>query len=116
MARLLLVDDDAIGLGLRRQILERAGHLVSSATQADQARSLFSDLQPEIIILDLRLPEAAAGLALIREFRKEAPAARIIVLSGWTPDLDGRPEAAMVDEILAKPVRSARLLRVVAES
>jgi DNA-binding response OmpR family regulator len=113
MARLLLVDDDT-GLELRKLILEREGHQVSTAADVEAARSLFFDTRPDTVVLDLRLPETADGLALIREFRGAAPGLRIIVLSGWTPDLDGQPEARMVDELLSKPVRSARLVNAVA--
>jgi DNA-binding response OmpR family regulator len=114
MARLLLVDDDIAGLELRQLILEREGHQVSAAADVVSARSLFSETSPDSVVLDLRLPETDDGLALIREFRAAAPGLRIIVLSGWTPDLDGKPEARMVDELLAKPVRSARLVSAVA--
>lgn len=114
MARLLLVDDDTAGLELRQLILEREGHQVSAAGDVAAARSLFLDTRPDSVVLDLRLPETEDGLALIREFRAAAPGLRIIVLSGWTPDLEGKPEARMVDELLAKPVRSAHLVSVVA--
>ena len=114
MARLLLVDDDTPGLEFRKLILEREGHQVSAAPDVAAARSLFSETKPDSVVLDLRLPETKDGLALIREFRAAAPGLRIIVLSGWTPDLDGTPEARMVDELLAKPVRSARLSSAVA--
>jgi CheY-like chemotaxis protein len=109
MSRLLLVDDDSAGLALRKLILERAGHQVSCASDTDRARVLFS----ETVVLDLRLPACADGLALIREFRAAAPSIRIIVLSGWTPDLEGKPEEKMVDQVLAKPVASAYLVSVV---
>lgn len=114
MARLLLVDDDTASLELRKLILEREGHQVSAAADVAAARSLFFDTPPDTVVLDLRLPETEDGLALVREFRAASPGLRIIVLSGWTPDLDGKPEARMVDELLSKPVRTARLVSVVA--
>lgn len=114
MARLLLVDDDTAGLELRKLILEREGHQVSAAADVVAARASFSETRPDSVVLDLRLPETDDGLALIREFRAAAPAVRIVVLSGWTPDLEGKPEAQMVDQLLAKPVRSARLVSAVA--
>jgi DNA-binding response OmpR family regulator len=114
MARLLLVDDDTVGLGLRKLILEREGHRVSTAADVTAARSLFFDTRPDTVVLDLRLPESEDGLALVREFRAASSDVRIVVLSGWTPDLDGKPEAGMVDELLSKPVRSARLVSAVA--
>ena len=59
----------------------------------------------------IRTPED--GLALVREFRQTAPGVRIVVLAGWGADLEGRPEQALVDEVLAKPVRSERLMGAV---
>jgi CheY-like chemotaxis protein len=109
MARVLVVDDDPAGIEIRRLILERRGHQVATATDAEHARSAFGEVAPETVVLDLRLPELADGLALIREFRAAAPALRIVVLSG-AADLEGREEAALVDEVLTKPVRSERLL------
>ena len=112
MARVLLVDDDRAALDLRQLILEREGHQVSAASDAAHARALFAQTEPEIAILDLRLPEAADGLALIRDLRAAAPGVRIIVLSGWPLDLEGTPEAEMVDLVLAKPIRTATLIAV----
>jgi DNA-binding response OmpR family regulator len=115
MARLLLVDDDTAGLELRKLILEREGHRVSAAADVVAARLLFSETRPDGVVLDLRLPETEDGLALIRDFRAASPGVRIVVLSGWTPDLEGKPEARMVDQLLAKPVRSALLVSAVAD-
>jgi CheY-like chemotaxis protein len=115
MPRLLLVDDDGDGLEIRRLIFEREGYQVSTATGAGTARSAFASDAPEIVVLDLRLPDAQDGLALIREFRAHGPGVRIVVLSGWTADLHGRPEAAMADAVLAKPVRSEKLIRALAK-
>jgi len=116
MARVLLVDDDAAALHLRKLILEREGHHVWIASDPTSARERFLETRPESVVMDLRLPEAADGLALIREFRAAAPDIRIIVLAGWTPDLEGTPEAQMVNLVLAKPIRTATLVDALAGS
>ena len=116
MARVLLVDDEPAGLELRKLIFEREGHRIFTATEPISALALFSEVQPDCVVLDLRLPEAADGLALIRELRGASPSVRIIVLAGWPPDLEGAPEAGMVNEILAKPIRTAALLSALATS
>jgi DNA-binding NtrC family response regulator len=109
MALILLVDDDPGGLELRKMLLEREGHQVITASDTASARESFRLNTPECVILDLRLPGPEDGLALVREFRDAAPDVRIVVLAGWRADLDGRPERDLVDEVLAKPVRSERL-------
>lgn len=116
MPRVLLVDDDAAALSLRKLIVERDGYEVAAAADPESARVLFAETQPEVVVLDLRLPEAADGLALIRDFRAANATVRIIVLTGWPPDLEGTPEAAMVDQILTKPIRTAALLSALASA
>jgi two-component system, response regulator RegA len=106
--RVLVVDDDAAALEIRRLILERRGHTVTVAHAAAEARAAFAQ-GCDVVVLDLRLPEVEAGLALIREFR----GARIVVLCGNRADLDGREEAGMVAAILEKPVRSEVLLAAI---
>jgi DNA-binding response OmpR family regulator len=113
MAKVLVVDDDPAGLDLRKLVLERRGHHVTTAQNIEEARSAFLASAPETIILDLRLPGPEDGLTLIREFRAAAPGVRIVVLSGDSAALDGRPEAQMVDEVLVKPVRSERILEAI---
>src|SRR6266849_3745698 len=113
MARVLLVDDDAAGLPIRKLVLERSGHQVTIASDMEEARALFRETAPETVILDLRVPKLEDGLELIREFRAAAPGVRMVVLAAWSADLNGRSEAAMVDEIVAKPAPSRRLLDAV---
>ena len=103
MAKVLLVDDDAPALELRKIILEREGHQVSTAGDPVRARKLFADFHPVCIVMDLRLPEPADGLSLIRDFRSASSSVRIITLCGWPPDIEGTPESQMVDVVLAKP-------------
>ncbi len=110
MSRVLLVDDDTDTLELRKLIFENHGHEVSAASNAGDARKQFGAWPPHCVILDLRLPDVEDGLALIREFRAASRELRIVVLSGWRADLDGRSESALADVVLSKPVRSEALL------
>jgi DNA-binding response OmpR family regulator len=106
--RVLVVDDDAAALEIRRLILERRGHMVTVARESLEARVAFAE-GCDVVVLDLRLPRVEDGLALIREFR----GVRIVVLCGNRGDLDGREEARMVSTILEKPVRSEVLLAAI---
>ena len=110
MPHVLVVDDDADALPIRRLILERAGYSVSTATTPAQARALFSSAPPDAVLLDLRLPHLEDGLTLIREWRQAAPALHLVVLAGRTADLEETSERALVDRVLGKPVRSELLL------
>ena len=115
MARVLLVDDDADQTAIRKMIFERAGHDVAAALTCDEARRAFTAHDPEIVVMDLRLPGENDGLGLIREFREMKPDLRIVVLSGYATDVSGKPEAQMINGVLSKPARSARLLSLISK-
>ena len=113
MSRVLMVDDDAGALSIRKLIFENDGHRVFAAHSVSSAREQFRAEPVQSVILDLQLPNAEDGLALIREFRAASSELKIVVLSGCCADLDGRAESELVDLVLSKPVRSEVLLRAI---
>jgi CheY-like chemotaxis protein len=100
MARILVVEDDAIQLEMRKQILEHAGYEVVAAQNVTEALERWAGCP--VVVMDLRIPEPEDGLRLIQAI---AGAARIIVLSGGEVD-----PALPVDEFLTKPCPSKKLL------
>ncbi len=110
MARVLVVDDDAEQLRLRRMILEKRGHEVSVAGSRDEAVAACAEFSPRCVLMDLRLPLPGDGLALIRDIKSARPETDVFVLTGWAEDLEGRAERAMVTEVFTKPVKTERLL------
>jgi len=120
MSRLLLVDDDAQLLEFYKLVLEQAGHQVDVAHTCQAAFVILANTHPEVVVMDLHVPEMEDGLALIRTLasRKKLAATcplKVIVTSGWTEDLAPKMERDSVDRVLAKPVRMEVLLRSIAE-
>jgi two-component system, OmpR family, response regulator MtrA len=115
MPRLLLVEDNPAIAELMQMMLESSGHEASLAVDSVNAMRLLRETRPEILLMDLRLPAASDGIALIRDAKVFDPRLQILVLSGWPDDLDAAPEAALVQRVLCKPVNPELLLRVVAE-
>ncbi|MFN7993542.1 MAG: response regulator [Bryobacteraceae bacterium] len=113
MSLLLLVDDDAQQLTIRKLLLEAAGHQVTVAEDAPEARRLLEELKPDVLVMDLRLPKLKDGLSLIRCVEQNGLAARIIVLSGWTEDLYDHPEEKLVSRVLGKPIRHEHLMEAI---
>jgi CheY-like chemotaxis protein len=111
MPKLLLVEDDPDQLEIRTLILEQAGHHVYGAASGPEALALARAEQPALVVMDLRLPRTADGVALITALGALTPAPRIVVLSGWTADLATAPE---VDAVLSKPVRTPELIHLIA--
>jgi len=111
MARVLLIDDDRVQVEIRALNFSISGHQVRVASGVEQATREFETEEPDCIVMDLRLPAASDGLNLIRMFRASPTfTGRVFVLSGFPRDLQGTAEAALVDAILTKPVRTEALL------
>lgn len=113
MPRLLLVEDNPLLLRLYQALLEEGGHQVRAVGGVAEALSALGVEAPEVLVMDLRLPELEDGLRLLRAVHESAT--RVIVISGWTADLAEHPERARVDRVLAKPVRLETLLASVHE-
>jgi CheY-like chemotaxis protein len=112
--RILIADDDLAQLGMRKLMLECAGHQVRAALTVNDALRQAVAGWAEVLILDLCMPAAEDGLSLIRDIRRSGCATPIILLSGWPEDLDGQPEEAMVSRVIVKPAASAHLLEAIA--
>ena len=103
MARILIVEDDAVQLDIRKQILEHAGYEVETARDSSEALERWQGCP--VVVMDLRIPELEDGTRLIQAI---AGNARIIVLSGGPVDAK-----LPVDEVLTKPCPSKRLLETI---
>jgi two-component system NarL family response regulator len=88
--RLLLVDDYAlIRQGLRARLEEeRDFSVVGEASNGQDALRLATDLRPDVILLDVRLPDGS-GFSVIPEIKQRLPKVGIIVLTEYedTPAL-----------------------------
>ncbi|MEO8592544.1 MAG: response regulator [Candidatus Solibacter sp.] len=119
MPCILVADDDAVQLDLRKQLLEIAGYRVEVAFTANQTVRRLENALPDLVIVDLRLAnaegesDAREGLALIRRIRQTSARLPMIVLSGWPDDLYGQPEEQLVSRVLVKPVRTRELLHAI---
>ena len=80
MARVMLVDDDPDSLGAAKEILESDGHDVSTADTLAGARSLLSSGVPDVLLLDLMLPDGN-GLELLDELT-DSGLRQIVLITG----------------------------------
>lgn len=85
--RLLLVDDhDIVRLGTRALLDERFA-VIGEADNVDSAIELTKERQPDILLLDVRLP-GGGGAAAVREIRKTMPETCIVAFTVSTSRLD----------------------------
>lgn len=113
----LIVEDDDDTRHLVASVLERYGARVYAATSAETGRTLASELRPDVILCDLRLP-AADGFALMRAIRTAGdervasiPAASMT--ASLQPEERDRALAAGFQMHLQKPIDPEELASVV---
>jgi two-component system, OmpR family, phosphate regulon response regulator PhoB len=79
MERVLIVDDDPDIVRLVRYNLSHAGYEVQIATTGRQALELVQKQPPDLIVLDVMLPDVD-GLEVCRTLRQQTPSRRIPIL------------------------------------
>ncbi len=77
---LLIVDDDDTLRSLLAVELARFGHTVAAAASAEEGLRLAEETEPDVVLLDLSLPDQS-GLDVLRRLRAERPAVDVIVLT-----------------------------------
>lgn len=105
---LLLVEDDVAVARALALALSDAGHRVRVAPTAAQARALLHEQEPDVVLLDLGLPDAD-GLSLCGELRSRSAVPIIMVTArGDSADVVAGLEAG-ADDYVSKPVVGSEL-------
>lgn len=83
----LLVDDEEIVIGVGRQMLEKLGFSVLTATSGKEALNIYRDHQDEIglVVLDMIMPGMGAG-ATYDELQAIDPSIKVLLSSGYGVD------------------------------
>jgi DNA-binding response OmpR family regulator len=106
---ILLVDDDPSIAGLVAQILEEEGYGVESVSTGAEAEAAVERLKPDLVILDIMLPDAD-GLMLCARILAQWPAP-IIMLSGSRRESDRILSLRLgADDFIAKPFDTLELV------
>ena len=80
--KVLLVDDQAELRALLAESLRGRGYETFEAQDGASLKSLFPGVQPDLVLLDLKLPDAD-GLDLLSAIKRNWPETEVIVLSGY---------------------------------
>ncbi len=80
--RILLADDHAVVRSGLRRLLEQNAEMqvIAEAGSGEQAYQLFSELKPDVVVMDLSMP-GMGGLEAIRRILVRSPLARVVVFS-----------------------------------
>jgi signal transduction histidine kinase/CheY-like chemotaxis protein len=109
---LIVEDEDAIR-NLTRRVLERAGYKVLEAANAVEGTRLFQAQAVDLIIVDVGLPDMS-GDELAESLLRQAPATRVLLLSGYTEEAIGERMRYLGMAFLPKPFGPQDMLSAVA--
>ena len=100
--RVLLIDDDERLLALARLAIAKHGAEVRTATTAGEGLALLDDFHPDLIVLDVVLPDLS-GWVTLRNIREASPVL-VMLLTGRDSDVDkARGLDLGADDYLTKP-------------
>jgi len=109
MAKILVIDDDQGILRLLDTLLSRKGYDVVLAESGRKGLELFRREHPDVIVLDLKMPEMD-GLTVLQQVRGLKFGQPVIIFTGAsTPETEQQVRALGVTEIVGKEVSLDRL-------
>ena len=110
---MLIADDNPVNALIARRALESAGFTVTVASTGSEALEAAGDMNPALILMDLRMP-VMDGFEAMRQLRAGGSRVPIIAVSAEVnPEIERRAVAAGADSVVAKPL-DAEALRMLA--
>lgn len=91
MARVLVADNDPDALDLVLLDLRLEGHQVLGAPDGERALALVDSFDPEVVVLDHRMPPGPTGLAVALRLHAARPDLRIVIYSNYQDAELARP-------------------------
>src|SRR5579871_3971663 len=113
-SRILVVDDEADIRGLRKEILSEEGYEVDVAANAGQARASRARQTPDLVLLDIWMPDVD-GISLLREWSASTADGCPVVMMSGHGTVETAVEATRLGafDFVEKPLSLAKLLRTV---
>ena len=110
MATILVVEDNRLNMKLVTDLLEAAGHVVRPATTAEEGFAMARTEQPDLILMDIRLPGMTGSMA-VRMLKDDRRTEHIPTIALTAQTMKGDDESALevgFDGYLSKPIDTRR--------
>ena len=115
--RVLVVDDAAFMRMMIKDILSKNGYeVVAEASDGAQAVELYKEHQPDLVTMDITMPEVD-GIAALKQIREHDPNARVIMCSAMGQQsmvIDAIQAGAK--DFIVKPFQADRVLEAVSKT
>lgn len=117
MASILVVDDEMGIRELLNEILTDEGHSVVSAQNANEARKARENLEPDLVLLDIWMPDVD-GVTLLKEWSNNGQLTMPVVMMSGHATIDTAVEATRIGAVnfLEKPIALQKLLKTVEQA
>jgi DNA-binding NtrC family response regulator len=117
MATILVVDDELGIRALLSEILTDEGHTVELAEDAAQAREVRESLRPDLVLLDIWMPDVD-GVTLLKEWSSAGQLTMPVIMMSGHGTIDTAVEATRYGAcaFLEKPITLQKLLRAVEQA
>jgi two-component system chemotaxis response regulator CheY len=117
MARVLVVDDAAFMRKMVGDALRQGGHeVVGEARNGVEAILRFQELRPEVITLDITMPEMD-GLSALRDIMELEPAARVVMCSALGQESKVLESIKLgAKDFVVKPFQAERVLEAIGKA
>ena len=114
MANILVVDDELGIRDLLSEILNDEGHNVELAENAAQARAARSRVRPDLVLLDIWMPDTD-GVTLLKEWSTTGLLTMPVIMMSGHATIDTAVEATKIgaQAFLEKPITMQKLLKAV---
>lgn len=115
MARIMFVDDDPFTLETLTRATQIIGHQAILADTAEQALVLAQEQNPDLIFIDMRLPDMD-GIDLINRLRSLPATTDIpLLMLSASPEADASQQAILAgaQAFLTKPIRLQVLVETI---
>ena len=114
MANILVVDDEMGIRELLSEILSDEGHAVQVAENAQQAREARAGGAPDLVLLDIWMPDTD-GVTLLKEWQRDGLLTMPVIMMSGHATIDTAVEATRIGALnfLEKPISLQKLLKAV---
>lgn len=107
--RILIVDDNVLGLAARRSVLEELGHKVTTCGAPQDALELCGKHRYDVVVTDYKMPKMN-GVEFIGRLKKQNPNVAVILISGFTDTLGLNEANTGADVVMQKSAHEVTLL------
>lgn len=115
MARILIIEDNKANMKLAMLLLHHGGHTAMSAADAENGIALAQSNQPDLILMDIQLPEmdGLTATALLKKDHRTSHIPVIALTALAMKSDEERSRNAGCDAYIAKPLNYVELLAAI---